>query len=253
MLTPPPTAPSTFSAGTSQSANTSSQVSEPRMPSLSSFCAVEKPLHAFLDQERRDAARAGGRIGLGIDHQRVGMRAVGDPHLAAVEDVAVALLVRAGRHRDHVGAGADLRHRQRADMLAGDQLRQVFALLRVGAVAADLVDAEIGMRAVGQPDRAGGARNLLHRHAMLEIAEPGPAPLLLDRDAVHAERAELGPELAREGVGAVDLVGARRDLVGGEAAHAVAQQVGGLAEVEIEAGVAAHVLMPCGAICADMI
>ena len=37
------TSPSTFSAGTSQSWNTSSQVLEPRMPSLSSFWAVEKP------------------------------------------------------------------------------------------------------------------------------------------------------------------------------------------------------------------
>ena len=70
---------------------------------------------------------------------------------------------------------------------------------------------------------------------MLEIAEPGAAPLLLDRDAVHAELAELRPEVAREGVAAVDLVGARRDLVGGEAAHAVAQHVGGLAQAEIEA------------------
>ena len=76
---------------------------------------------------------------------------------------------------------------------------------------------------------------------MLEIAEPRPAPFLLDRDAVHAELAELGPEIARKGVAAVDLVGARRDLVGGKAAHAVAQQVGGLAEVEIKAGIAAHV------------
>jgi hypothetical protein len=42
-LTPLPTTPSTFSAGTSQSANTSSLVSEPRMPSLSSFCPAEKP------------------------------------------------------------------------------------------------------------------------------------------------------------------------------------------------------------------
>ena len=36
-----------FSAGTSQSWNTSSQVLEPRMPSLSSFCAVEKPRMPF--------------------------------------------------------------------------------------------------------------------------------------------------------------------------------------------------------------
>ncbi len=47
------------------------------------------------------------------------------------------------------------------------------------------------MRAVGQPDRAGGARDFLHGDAMLEIAEPEPAELLLDRDAMHAELAEL--------------------------------------------------------------
>ena len=63
------------------------------MPSLSSFCAVEKPLQALLDQEGGDAARAGVRIGLGVDDERVGMRAVGDPHLGAVEHVAVALLL----------------------------------------------------------------------------------------------------------------------------------------------------------------
>ena len=47
--------------------------------------------------------------------------------------------------------------------------------------------------------------------------------------------AELRPEVAREIVVAVDLGGARRDLVGGEAAHGVAQHVDGLAEVEVEA------------------
>ena len=43
-LTPWFTSPSTFSAGISQSSNTSSQVLEPRMPSLSSFWCREKPL-----------------------------------------------------------------------------------------------------------------------------------------------------------------------------------------------------------------
>ena len=36
-----------FSAGTSQSWKTSSHVSDPRMPSLSSFCAVLKPFMPF--------------------------------------------------------------------------------------------------------------------------------------------------------------------------------------------------------------
>ena len=51
---------------------------------------------------------------------------------------------------------------------------------------------------------------------------------------MQAERAHLRPELARELVGLVDLVGARRDLRLGEALDRVAQHVGGFAEIEIE-------------------
>ena len=195
------------------------------MPSLSSFCAVENPFMPFSIRKAVMPRGAGVRIGLGIDHQRLGHRAVGDPELRAVEDVAVALLVGAGAHRDHVGAGAGLRHGERADMLAGNQLRQVFAALGVGAVPPDLVDAEIGMRAVGQADRGRAARDFLHRHAMGEIAEPGAAVFLLDGDAVQAERAHLRPQIAREGVGLVDLVGARRDLVVAKSSRVVSRSM----------------------------
>ena len=67
-------------------------------PKLVEFLRGGKSLHAFLDDEGGDAARAGGRIGLGIHNQRFRDRPVGDPHLAAVEHIAVALLVRAGLH-----------------------------------------------------------------------------------------------------------------------------------------------------------
>src|SRR5262249_11242764 len=113
---------------------------------------------------------------------------------------------------------------------------EIAALLIVAAVAADLVDAEVRMRAIGQPDRGGGARDFLHRDAVLEIAEPRPTPFLLDGDAVHAELAQLGPEVAREGVAAVDLVGGRGEAPGGEPAHAGAPYGGGPAQTEIKAG-----------------
>src|SRR5262249_25869800 len=115
------------------------------------------------------------------------------------------------------------------------QLRQVAALLLGGAVAADLVDAQVRVRAVGEPDRGRAARDLLHGDAMRQIAEPRAAELLLDRDPVQAERAHARPQVARKNVAAVDLGGARRDLVGREAAHGVAQRVDLLAEVEVEA------------------
>ena len=90
------------------------------------------------------------------------------------------------------------------------------------------------MGAVGQADGGGGARHLLHGDAMLEIAEAGAAMLLLDRDAVQAEGAHLGPQVAREGVGPVDLVGARRDALLREVAHGGADGIGGVAEIEVE-------------------
>src|SRR5829696_150448 len=99
-------------------------------------------------------------------------------------------------------------------MLARDQLGQILPLLRLIAVAADLVDAEVGMRAVGQAYRRRRPRKLLDRDAVLEIAEPASAILLLDGDAVQAELADPGPEIARE---LIALVG-----------------VGGFAEIEIE-------------------
>ena len=153
-LTPLPSAPSTFSAGTSQSANTSSPVSEPRMPSLSSFGAVEKPLKPFSTINAVMPREPAVGIGLGVDHDRLGQRTVGDPHLRTVEHIAIAAPGGARAHRHDVRAGIRLRHGERADMLAGDQLGQIPFLLLGAAVAPDLIDAKIGMRAVGQPDRA---------------------------------------------------------------------------------------------------
>jgi hypothetical protein len=49
--------------------NTSSPVWLPRMPSLSSFCAIEKPFMPFSIEEGGDAARAQLGLGLGVDHQ----------------------------------------------------------------------------------------------------------------------------------------------------------------------------------------
>ena len=90
------------------------------------------------------------------------------------------------------------------------------------------------MRAIGQADRGRGPRHLLHRDAVLEIAEAGAAIFLLDGDAVQAERADLGPEVARKLIAAVDFGGARRDFVLRERMHRLADRIRGLAEIEVE-------------------
>ena len=70
---------------------------------------------------------------------------------------------------------------------------------------------------------------------MFQIAHAGAAVLLLDRDAEHAEIAELAPQIHRELVVAIDRRGERRDLVGGKTLHRAAQHVRCLAEVEVQA------------------
>ena len=95
-------------------------------------------------------------------------------------------------------------------MLARDELRQVLRLLLGGAVQPDLVDAEVRVRAVAQRHAGGGAGDLLDRHHVREIAEPGAAVFLGHGDAEQAELAHLAPELGREDVRAVDLGRHRR-------------------------------------------
>src|ERR1700674_5565286 len=119
-------------------------------------------LHALFDQERRHrlgALVAGG--GAHVDDEHVGVGPVGDPHLAAVRDPAIALLLRLARHGAHdVGARAGLAHRERADELPRAQLGQELAALRLGAVEVEVVDADIRMRAVGKSHRSRGAATL---------------------------------------------------------------------------------------------
>ena len=102
------------------------------------------------------------------------------------------------------------------------------------------------MRAIRQADRGRGPRHLLHRDAVFEIAEAGAAILLLDGDAVQAERADLGPEVAGELIAAVDFGGARRDLVLRKRMHRLADRIRGLAEIEVEhpMGVGDHGRLP---------
>src|ERR1700691_6749017 len=116
-------------------------------------------------------------------------------------------------------------------MFSGNQLGQIFPLLRVVAVTPQLIDAKIGMRAVGQTDRCRCARNFLDRNAVLEIAQSRAAILLLDGDPVQAERAEFWPQIARELIALVDFSGTRGDLIGGEIMDGLANRIRGFTEI----------------------
>ena len=192
-------------------------------------------LHALFDQERGDAARPGAQVGLGVDDERVGVGAVGDPHLGAVENVA-ALGARSARRRIETTSEPDPGSLIASAPTCSPETRlgKIFPLLRLAAVAPDLVDAEVGVRAVRQADRRRGAADLLHRDDVRQVTHRGAAVFLLDGDAEQADVAHLAPQVRREDVVAVDLRRARRDLAVGELLHRRAQHVDGLAKMKVQ-------------------
>ena len=209
-------------------------------PQLVELLRGGKALHPLLDQKRGDTARSCVRVGLGVDDQRVGIGPVGDPHLATVENVAIALTLRAQAHRDHVGARPRLAHGERPHMLARDEFGKVLGFLPGVAVAANLIDAEVGVRPVRQADRTRSATDLLHGDDVRQIADARSAVLLFDRDPEESQITHLAPQIRRELIVAVDLCGARRDLDRGELLHRGAQHVDGLAKVEVQRGKIEH-------------
>jgi hypothetical protein len=65
-------------------------------------------------------------IGLGINDERIGVTAIRDPHLRAVQDVAVAFLFGSQLHADNVGPGIRFAHCEGApSRLAQRRAREV--------------------------------------------------------------------------------------------------------------------------------
>ena len=179
--------------------------------------------HAALHQHQARALAAGGGVGLGHDDDQVGMPAVGDEGLAAVEQVAaVALLDRGGLDALQVGSGGRLAHRDRADQLAGGQLRQVLLLLRLGAVVQDVGRNDLAVQAVADAGDA-GARKLLELDHRIKLVGVGAAIGLGHGGTQETVLAGLVPDRAVHVALLFPGVVEGRDLFFDEAAEAVAE------------------------------
>jgi len=100
------------------------------------------------------------------------------------------------------------------------------------ATTYELVDAEVGVGAVGEADGAGGPGDLLHGDAVVHVAETHPAVLLGGREAVEVEVAHEPPQvhLPREVVGRVDRRRVRRDGLLRELEHGLLELAVGTRE-----------------------
>src|SRR5690606_37138986 len=122
-------------------------------------------------------------------------------------------------HGDDVRAGVRLGHRQRTNVLAAHQLGQVLALLLFGAVAVNLVDAQVGVGAVGQTNRGGGAADFLHGNHVCQVAHPGSAVFFFHGNTQQAHIAKLPPQVHGELVVTIDFRGAGGDFGCSETVH----------------------------------
>ena len=139
---------------------------------------------------------AGLLVGLRVDRVPVGVLAVGDEALGAVDDPLVALLGGGRLHPRDVGAGVGLGEAEAGELRRLGEHAQVLLL--------DLVAAAEGDRRRGEA--VGGERG----------ADAGAAPseLLLDQTARQVVEARAAVLLGRVGVHQADLPGLLDDLLG---------------------------------------
>src|SRR4029453_9420025 len=142
----------------------------------------------------------------------VGDRRVGDPHLAALEDVAAGGLGRAGAHAGGIGAGVGLGQAEAADPLAARQLGQELLPLGLRAVGVDRVHDQARLHAHGGAVAGVHALDLAGDQAVADIVHAGAA-IAVDGGAEQAELAQLVHDRAVEALVPVGFEHARHELV----------------------------------------
>ena len=128
-------------------------------------------------------------------------------------------------------------------MLAGDQLGQEFLLLCFGAVAVNLVHAQVRVGTVGQAYAAGCTGNFFHGDHVCQIAHARAAVFFGDGKAKQAHVAEFAPQIHRKLVGAVGFGSTWCDFFGGKAGNRITQHVDVFAEEEVQSGYSAHIML----------
>jgi hypothetical protein len=154
----------------------------------------------------------------------VGVDAVGDEVLRAVDDVVAAIAARVGLDALHVGAGARLGDGDSADGRAVDDAGQPAALLCLGAGVENVHGGHVRVVEDGDGEAAeGGAAHLLAENDAGQLVELGAAVLGGVADAEEAEAAHAAEDLARHHAGPLPFLAVRLHLRLDKAAELVPQ------------------------------
>src|SRR6478672_11524237 len=184
---------------------------------------------------RFDEKAANTVVGPGPYHGDVGDRAVGDPHLRAVEHPVRPVTHRAGAHRAGIGSGVGLSQAEAPNCFARSHVGQPALFLFLAAVGVDRIHGERALHADQRPQPAVHGLDfravqpvLGRRRALAAVA-----------GQVHAKNAELaevaGQLSCGQGASLVPVPDVRPEPVVGELAHRVTEQPIVVGQIGIEA------------------
>ena len=162
-------------------------------------------------------------VGVSVNQATMGHRRVGDPELAAVEQIAFTVLRRCRAQRRHVRTGVGLGDREAADFFTGDERRNKFFLLLFAAKLQQR-QCRTDLHVDGNPHGAVGPRNLFGDQHHGEKAETVAAVRFRNHRAVETQLAHLFYQVRTKILFLIILGGARRDLLLGKLARQVAHR-----------------------------
>src|SRR6185312_8066165 len=178
------------------------------------LAAPAEAVHAALHHQQADAVRARPRVGPRAHDHQVGLDAVGDERLGAVEHPVIAVADRRGAYALQVAARARLGHRDRADALPRRHRRQPAGLLLLGAQVHDVRDGDVVLQPEpGAERRRAHLGQLFHHHAAeTEVLRAEAAELLRDEVADDGLLAGRQPDRPVDQVLLIPALLVRRDL-----------------------------------------
>src|SRR5688500_6701277 len=150
-------------------------------------------------EEPANGTRVGIVVGLRPDHRDFRRRAIGDPHLGAVQHPrAIALFPGHGDHASGIRAEVRFGQPETADRLAPGHLRKPGALLVLAAEREDGIHNECALHRRERPDAAVSPLELLHDQAVRDIVQARAAVFFGEVRAEDAQLRHLGNELFGE-------------------------------------------------------
>ena len=175
------------------------------LPSI--FGVRETARAAFHDEAANHA------VEFGPHHREIGDRRVRDPHLGAVQHVAVADALRARDHAARIGTVIGLGQTEAPNPLAGRKFRQIFLALRLSAVFVDRMHHQRRLHAHRRSITRIDAFDFARHQTVADVVDLGAAVLRGQRRSEHSERAEFVHDLAIETLLAVGADDARHQFV----------------------------------------